>query len=586
MSQPLDRLIADNLDIWTSATERKSGAGRGGGKRINLYGMDRLRALILDLATRGKLVPQDAGYEDAAQLVARSAKACRDKIARGAARKPKIIPPLSGVLPSLPHGWVWTQLGAIAEISPSNTADDDAEASFVPMALVSTQIAGKHEFEIRAWGDIKKGFTHFAEGDLGLAKITPCFENGKAAIFQGLKNGIGAGTTELYVARPWLDELDRRYLLLTMKTGSYLREGEARMTGTAGQKRVTRAYFEGAPIPLPPLAEQRRIVAKVDELMALCDALEQQSADAMAAHAHLVEELLATLVNSADAADLAANWARLQSHFDTLFTTESSIDALTETILDLAVRGKLAEQDARDGSASEFLASVDQKKRKLLLSGAFKKGKAVEPIDKSEVPFAIPANWEWRRLGDVSFLVTDGEHLTPKRVDDPNGIPLVTAKNVRAGTMDYSVTDFVSRETAEVCWQRCRPQENDILLVSVGATIGRHTIVSDYREMVIVRSVTLIKADDTIVPYLSCAISSQMMQKQIWGGVRQSAQPCLYLNVSNALQIPIPPLAEQHRIVAKVDALMALCDTLKARIAVAATTQKHLADAIVERAAA
>jgi type I restriction enzyme S subunit len=111
-----------------------------------------------------------------------------------------------------------------------------------------------------------------------LAKITPCFENGKAAIFSDLTNGIGAGTTELFIARPFLDEISRRYLLLTMKTSTYLREGEAQMTGTAGQRRVTRAYFEATPLPLPPLAEQERIVVKVDELMELCDALEARLA--------------------------------------------------------------------------------------------------------------------------------------------------------------------------------------------------------------------------------------------------------------------------------------------------------------------
>lgn len=540
MSQPLDRLIAENLDIWTSATERKSGAGRGGGKRINLYGIERLRALILDLAVRGKLVPQDAGDEDAAQLVARSAKACRDKIAKGAARKPKVIPPLFEGLPSLPNGWVWTQLGRIAEISPSNGADDDAEASFVPMALVSTQIAGKHEFEVRAWGDIKKGFTHFAEGDLGLAKITPCFENGKAAIFQGLKNGIGAGTTELHVARPWLEELDRRYLLLTMKTGSYLREGEARMTGTAGQKRVTRAYFEGAPLPLPPLAEQQRIVAKVDKLMALCEALERESADAMAAHAHLVEELLATLVNSADATDLAANWARLEHHFDTLFTTEASIDSLKQTILDLAVRGTLVESNAA------------------VNNGVL--GQAGEWIGGN----GFPKQFQGRADGEIPFLKVSDMNL-------PGNERRITTSN-----------NYVSVEDLRAMRAKAHPA-GTIIFPKIGGAIA-----TNKRRILTVPSAIdnncagQVPCKGIDVEWLYMVLSSIDMAAYQAG----TSVPALNMKRLSQHPVAIPTEPEQHRIVAKVDALMALCDALKARIADAATTQKHLADAIVERAAA
>lgn len=585
MSQPLDRLIAENLDIWTSATERKSGAGRGGGKRIGLYGIDRLRALILDLAVRGKLVPQDAGDENATQLVTRSAKACRDKIAKGVARKPKVIPPLPEGLSGLPHGWVWTQLAKIAEISPSNAAEDDAEASFVPMALVSTQIAGKHEFETRIWGDIKKGFTHFAEGDLGLAKITPCFENGKAAIFQGLKNGIGAGTTELHVARPWLDELDRRYLLLTMKTGSYLREGEARMTGTAGQKRVTRAYFEGNPLPLPPLAEQRRIVAKVDELMALCDTLERESAGTMAAHAHLVEELLATLVNSAGAADLAANWARLERHFDTLFTTEASIDALNQTILDLAVRGKLGEQDTGDEAAADLLRKIVASNSKRVAAGESKKMRNKSDVPSGAAPFDVPRNWVWTSLDRLAFKLTDGAHHTPTYVDD--GVPFLSVKDMSAGSLDFSDTRFISEDQHAELSKRCDPEKGDLLITKVGTT-GVPVIVDTNQAFSLFVSVALVKApwDLLSVEFLRLLVDSPFVRKQSAEGTQGIGNKNLVLRTIGAFRIPLPPLAEQHRIVAKVDALTALCDTLKARIADAATTQKHLADAIVERAAA
>jgi type I restriction enzyme, S subunit len=285
-------LVADNLNLWISAIVRKPKAGRGGGKKLSLYGFDQLRTLILDLAIQGKLVPQDTQDKPAADTLREIAKARRQKVEAGLARKPKAIAPLPVNLPTLPKGWSWTQLGEVAEISPTNSADDDREASFIPMTMVSTSISGEHQSEIRKWGEIKKGFTQFANGDIGLAKITPCFENGKAALFQDLKNGIGAGTTELHVGRPWSDDINRRYLLLTMKTGSYLANGEKQMTGTAGQKRVTRTYFEASPLPLPPLAEQHRIVAKTDELMALCETLKARISDAAETQKHLADAIV------------------------------------------------------------------------------------------------------------------------------------------------------------------------------------------------------------------------------------------------------------------------------------------------------
>lgn len=561
-------LVADNLDVWTGAIERKSGAGRGGGKRISLYGIDRLRALILDLAVRGKLVPQDAGDEPTST--------------KGNAKTGQSTPPFA-----IPQSWQCRPLKSLGRQvgggTPSKSRMDFWEG---PIPWISPK-------------DMKKDY--LTEAELSVSE----------AALQGSSIKMIAPESLLFVVRGMilahsfpvaiskapvtinqdmkaleLHEPDTaEYLLRALKGLKPLMLARVERS-SHGTCRLDSAAYGDFPVPIPPLAEQRRIVARVDELIALCDALERESAGAMAAHQALVEILLATLVNSVDATDLARDWARLESHFDTLFTTEASIDALKQTILDLAVRGKLVKQDAADGDACELLASIAKEKKGLITSGAIKKGKAVEPIDEKMHLYSVPKSWQWRRLGDAAYLVTDGEHLTPKRIADQNAIPLVTAKNVRAGRMDYSVTDFVGRDTAEICWQRCRPRENDILLVSVGATIGRHTIIRDFREMVIVRSVTLIKAEHSFIPYLSCVIGSQMMQTQIWGGVRQSAQPCLYLNVSNALQVPIPPLAEQRRIVAKVDALMALCDELKGQLANAAQTQRHLADAITQRAAA
>lgn len=546
MTVDIASLVSNNLDIWTTAVDRKSGSGRGGGKRISLYGIDRLRSLIVDLAVRGKLTSQQPDEEPAAVALAKFAKARRRKIELGQARKPKALLPFPANLPNLPEGWVWTQLGTIAEISPSNSADDQVDASFVPMALISTRIDGVHETKTRKWSEIKKGFTHFSEGDIGLAKITPCFENGKAAIFENLTNGIGAGTTELHVARPWSDDVNPRYLLLTMKTTSYLHQGAAEMTGTAGQKRVTRSYFESSPLPLPPLAEQQRIVAKVDELMALCDALEMESAAAMAAHQMLVEALLATLTTSADTADLATNWARLETHFDSLFITEASVDALKQTVIDLAMRGRLSSDVEFDWTPKPL--------------GAFVKAVSAGWSPKCIETPRMGNDWGVLKVSAVTwgqFRPAENKQLPPSLRPRPE-------IEVRPG--DFLIS---------------RANTADLVARSVVVPKGAPTklMMSDK----IIRFRFSEKIDAQYVSLFHASTTARTYYARVAGGTSSSMK-----NVSQgqirALQIPVPPLPEQRSIVAKVDAMMVLCDALKARIAEAAQTQCHLADTIIQQA--
>src|SRR5690606_18717901 len=216
-------------------------------------------------------------------------------------------------------------------------------------------------------------FTHCAEGDIGVAKITPCFENSKACVFSNLLNGLGAGTTELHIVRPVSGTLDPRYVLAYLKSPQFLLVGETKMTGTAGQKRLPKDFVEANPFPLPPLAEQHRIVAKVDELMALCDRLEARQADADSAHAQLVQALLDSLAQARDAEDFAQSWQRLVEYFHALATTESSIDALKQTLLQLAVMGKLVPQDPSDEPASELLKRIADEKAQLAAEGRIKK---------------------------------------------------------------------------------------------------------------------------------------------------------------------------------------------------------------------
>ena len=255
--------------------------------------IDALEQTLLQLAVRGLLVPQDPTDEPASVLL-QKIRAEKDRlITEGKIKKDKPLPPVTDEEKpfELPVGWEWSSLAAVGVISPRNYVADDTFASFVEMRSIPIAFGEAHISESRPWRDIKSGFTHFAEGDVGVAKITPCFENGKSTVFQNLSNGVGAGTTELHVIRP-LCGLIPQYVLLFLKSPDFLNAGEVVMTGSAGQKRLPRAYFENTPFPLPPLAEQSRIVTRITQLRRLCADLRQRLAEREAVQARLAEALV------------------------------------------------------------------------------------------------------------------------------------------------------------------------------------------------------------------------------------------------------------------------------------------------------
>lgn len=174
----------------------------------------------------------------------------------------------------IPENWCWVRLGNIADINPRNKIADETQVSFIPMTLLKNGYSTSFTFEKREWGDVKSSFTHFADGDIVCAKITPCFQNRKSAVMRELISGYGAGTTELHVIRPNDGFVLSDYLLYFLKTEYFIANGMACMTGTAGQQRVGASYIQELLCPLPPYNEQKRIVTRLSEFLPLCDVLD------------------------------------------------------------------------------------------------------------------------------------------------------------------------------------------------------------------------------------------------------------------------------------------------------------------------
>ena len=585
----VEKLIVDHMETWTSALQTRSTAGRGSSGKIDLYGIKKLRELILELAVRGKLVPQDPNDEPASELLKRIAAEKAELVKQGKIKKQKPLPEISEEEKpfELPDGWEWTTLTRIAEINPKiDVSDDEQEISFIPMPLISTKFDGSHEFEIKKWKDVKKGYTHFANGDIAIAKITPCFENSKAAIFSGLKNGIGVGTTELHVARPFSDIINRKYLLLNFKSPNFLKSGESQMTGSAGQKRVPRFFFENNPIPFPPLQEQERIIIRFTQLMSLCDQLEQQSLTSLDAHQQLVETLLGTLTDSQNVEELAENWARISEHFDTLFTTEASVDALKQTILQLAVMGKLVPQDPNDEPASELLKRIAQKKAQLVKEGKIKKQKPLPPISDEEKPFELPEGWEWCRLGSIyNFLngyAFKSEWFTSV------GLRLLRNANIAHGVTNWKDVVHIPNDMISD-FENYILSENDIVISLDRPIINtglKYAIISksDLPCLLLQRVAKFKNYANTVSnSFLTIWLQSYFFINSIDPG-RSNGVPHISTKQLEMTLFPLLLQSEQDRIISKTDELIQTCNKLKYIIKTAKQTQLHLADALTDAA--
>ncbi len=363
------------------------------------------------------------------------------------------------------------------------------------------------------------------------------------------------------------------------------------LKGTAQKNMVSVDQLKNEPFPLPPLAEQHRIVAKVDELMALCDQLENQHNNAAVAHEKLVTHLLGTLTQSQNAEDFNTNWQRISEHFDTLFTTEASIDALKQTLLQLAVMGKLVPQEPNDEPASELLKRIQAEKAKLIAEGKIKKSKPLAPISDEEKPFELPIGWEWARLSELIAGMDSGwspaclENKSPS--DNVWGVLKTTA---------VQIMQYLEQENKELPDKLTpRPEAEakvgDILFTRAGPTnrVAISCLVEATRKnLMISDKIIRFHPIETgidghfLVLCLNTGATAAYLEKA------KSGMAASQVNISqeklHSAPIPLPPLKIQKLIVSKVVEMTAICDHLKGRFTESNELQQKLADTLVEQA--
>ncbi|HAU4890870.1 TPA: restriction endonuclease subunit S [Aeromonas hydrophila] len=591
----IENLITDHLDLWSAAVRPKSSAGRGSNSKLELTGIKKLRELILELAVRGKLVPQDPNDEPASVLLERIAV---EKARLVKEKKIKKEKPLSAISEDekpfeLPKGWEWCRFEDIVDIQSGITKGrklTNRVLTTVPYLSVANvqrgyvDVTGIKSVELPV-DEVEK--YQVLTGDLLITEGGDWDKVGRTAIWADEMPYV-AHQNHVFKARKFLQEQDESWLEMFLNGPSardYFAGSSKQTTNLAS---INKKQLRGCLIAIPPKNEKSCIVAKVDELMTLCDQLELRSESQLAAHQTLVETLLATLTDSSDADELAQNWARLSTHFDTLFTTEASIDALRYTILQLAVMGKLVPQDPSDEPASALLERIASEKARLVKNKTIKQEKSLPEISEEEKLYRVPSSWCFCRLGEICYGITSGSTPPKDKFLESGGVPYLKVYNIRDQKIDFDYQpQFVVKDYNESKLKRSMLYPGDVVMNIVGPPLGKVAIIPNtYPVWNCNQAIVFFRPiDSQINTYIYTYLVTGLFLRSI-ELIGTAGQDNISVTKSRLIVLPVPPLAEQHRIVAKVDELMALCDQLKSRLQTSQQTQLALAESLVEGALA
>lgn len=563
----VEKLIVDHIDTWTTALQTRSTAGRGSSGKIDLYGIKKLRELILELAVRGKLVPQVPNDEPASVLLKRIAAEKAELVKQGKIKKQKPLPEISEEEEpfELPIGWEWVRFGSIYEMEYGNNLPQEKRSNSGEYNVYgSNGIVGTHNEAC-----IK----------------SPCIVIGRkgSAGALNLSDQAACWVTDVAYSTIPPSAMNLEFVFVQFHTLGLDTLGKGIKPG------LNRNDAYNLTIAIPPQSEQKAIVSKVNELMTLCDQLEQHSLTSLDVHQQLVETLLTTLTESQNADELAENWARISEHFDTLFTTEASIDALKQTILQLAVMGKLVPQDPNDSSAEVLLEQLSTSRNKKLGQQQADNKEAetmlrkINKLKKAKPPFRLPNNWTTVHLIELCEYLVDCHNKTAPYTN--TGIPIIRTTNIRERKFLERDLKFISQETYDFWSKRCPPSPGDIIFTRE-APMGEALIIPPNVKWCLGQRTMLIRVMHEFVSneFLLLALTEpHLLERASENAVGLTVKHLRVGDVEN-LNIPLPPLNEQYRIIDKVNILFEYCNKLKSKIKASQQTQLHLADALTDAA--
>ena len=535
-------------------------------------GVARLRELVLSLAVQGKLVPQDPSDEPASSLLQRIHEEKDGLVAAGKIKRDKVSPTVAmDEAPfELPDTWLWTKLGAVAKKITDGTHHSPANFAAGDFKYLSAK-------NIKSWGIDLTDVT-YVPASIHREIYSRCDPEPGDILY--IKDGATTGVLTINTLQEQFSLLSSvgvvkpscglasEYLALLMRSPFFYQAMRDGMTGVA-ITRVTLSKLGAALVPLPPLAEQARIVARVDELMRLCDALEAKGRLEAEQHARLLGTLLGTLTDSRTPEELAANWQRVADHFDLLFDRPEAVDTLEQTILQLAVRGLLVPQDQKDEPADALLTRIREHKAQLVSAGEIRAGKPVDELAADELPFNLPQTWAWARFGDIT-INRDGERI-PVSASDRERRAKIYDYYGASGVIDkidgylFEKTLLLIGEDGANLLNRSTP----IAFLAHGKYwVNNHAHVIDTMDAGLMRYLELFVNAISLEPYVTGTAQPKMNQAKL-----------------NSIVVALPPLSEQSRIVARVTELRRLCTNLRERLAASQTTQSHLAEALVDEMA-
>lgn len=554
--------------------------------------ISRLRRFILDLAVRGKLVPQEPDDEPASELLRRidaekkrlvKTKAIRDN-------KAKAPPPDAKRPCDLPKsGWIWVSLSHVGRISGGMTPSMAKPAYWggtvswlSPKDIKSEQVFDS-ELKITELGLSETRLEAYPVGSLFIVARSGIL---KRTLPVAINQKPAAANQDMKVLVPFLPGMER-YLQIMLRGFEGFILSELVKTGTTVQS-LKYDEFEAQLFPLPPLAEQHRIVAKVDELMALCDELEAARTERETKRDRLAAASLARL-NTPDPETFRDD-ARFALDALLAFTARpDQIKQLRQTILNLAVRGKLVPQDPTDEPAEELLKRISAERAELVRQKAIRRDAPLDPVVAQDCPHAIPSSWAWSRVGDAVLFTQYG--TSQKSHASQTGVPVLTMGNIQDGCVIWGNEKRIPESSddlpalylknSDLLYNRTNSAE---LVGKTGIYRGQNDVRTFASYLIRLRP-SLLHSSPV---YLNVAMNAPSFREtQIVPLIKkQTGQANVSGSALKNMLIPLPPLAEQHRIVAKVDKLMALCDQLEASLNSADETRKKLLDALLAEALA